>query len=298
MARDRSRKEPGRSTALVTYVLLGIWLVLISFGVVSAIGPEWLEGLSSRGIGVESKAAKNAGDTLLRQGEYDRAIALYQYALKVDPDYVGAMTNLANTYRLHGKPELGEALLRDALRERRGQQGVIAFNLAGLLEERGDREEALRYYRMAIDSSARQDRVFERIGTLLFDAGAYEEALEAFEKTLEIRTDPAASYRTMLRRSLAAFEDDSTNRAIIEEQLGRPWSIADLAPYDLGLILEAQHVDRDLARTHTCLGIVHGRIGNPAEAVEHLEKALEIVPGDRDARMHLKEQMRFLEGER
>jgi tetratricopeptide (TPR) repeat protein len=296
MMRDRSKRKPGRSTVVVTYVLLGIWLVLISFGVVSAMGPDWLEGLSSRGIGVESKAAKNAGDTLLRQGEHERAIALYQYALRVDPEYVGAMTNLANAYRLHGEPELGEALLRDALRERRGQQGVIAFNLAGLLEERGDREEALRYYRMAIDSSARQDLVFEKIGTLLFDEGAYDEALDAFEKTLEIRTDPATSYRTMLRRSLAAFEGDSTNLAVIEAQLGREWSAADLAPYDLELILEAQHVDDEIARTHTCLGIIHGRMGRAEKAVAHLEKALEIAPDDKHALTHLREQRRLLDG--
>jgi len=292
----RSATQPGRGKTVLTYILLGIWVVLISFGALSTLDPEWLQELSSRGIAVESRGAKEAGDTLLRQGQYGRAIALYEHALKIRPDYIGAMVNLAIAYRQLGAAERGERLLRDALREGRGERGVIAFNLAELLEKQGKTDEALRYYRQAIDSSVQQDRLHEKLGTVHFAAGAYKEALEAFEKSLQIRMDPVASYRNMLHRSLSAFEDDSTNLAIIEEQLDREWSAADLAPYDLEVILGSLHADREIARNHTCLGIVYSRMGEPARAVEHLEKALAITPDDRDAAENLREQKALLGG--
>ena len=287
--------RPSPKRTVITWALLIVWLVLISFGVVSALNPPWLAAISREGIEVEARTAKNAGDTLLRQRQYGRAIGLYRYALEIQPDYVGAMVNLAIAFGQVGEPERGEEILRRALQQGTGRTGVIAFNLAELLRRHGKTEEALTYYRQSLGSSVRQDRVYGRLGDLHLAAERYQDAREAFEMALGIQSDPAASYRKMLRRSLTSFEDDTVSLAVIEEQLGREWTAEDLEAYDLQVVLEAQKTDHEIARTHRCLGIVHGHLGDPVRAIEHLERALEIFPGDRDAANHLEMQRRLLE---
>lgn len=288
-------QQPGRGRTTFTWILLGIWLVLISFGAVSAINPPWLQEISSKGIDVEARGAKNAGDTLLRQRAYTRAIPLYQHALEIKPDYVGATVNLAIAYRQIGAVDKAEMLLRDKLKEGEGRQGVIAFNLAELLEKQGKREEAFRYYGQTIGSSVRQDRVLTKLGTLLFEAGEYQRSLDAFMTALDFQTDPAAAYAHMLRRSLSTFEDDAVNLPIIEEQLTRKLSAEELARYDLDIIERRQRADREIATTHTLIGAVHARLNDPRKAITHFESALRIAPENVDAANRLKKQQELLE---
>jgi tetratricopeptide (TPR) repeat protein len=215
------------------------------------------------------------------------AIAQYQRALEIKPQFVGARVNLAITYSRVGDDAGAERILKDALRAETTQKGVIYYNLGDLLEKQGRRGEAIQYYRSAFGHEFPPGVIYRRLGTLYLAAEQYEEAREAFEMALANQEDPTSPYKNMLRSSLAIFEDDTINLPIIKEQLARDIRAEDLTPYDLEIIHQMQQKSPEIAKTHDLLGLAYVRLGDADRAIEHFEKSLQILPGNRDVTKNL-----------
>ena len=288
-------KGLSRNQAIFTWVLLLLWLILMSFGIISTINPEWLKNLSYIGVKVESRDYKNYGDSFLNQRNYKQAIIQYKQALKIKPDYVGALINLAVAYIHLGDEKQAAQMLMNALQMQTSQKGVIYYNLGELLEKQEKWDEAIRYYEKAIGSEFEQGLIYRKLGTLYLAIGQYEKAKKAFEMTLADQLDPCTSYKNMLRKSIAVFENDTINLPIIKEQLARDIHPEDLASYDLEIIRLLQKSDPEIAKTHNHLGLIYARLGDVNKAIEHFQKSLQIWPGNLDARKNLQLLQRIQE---
>jgi tetratricopeptide (TPR) repeat protein len=276
--------SPSRGKTVLTWFLMLVWLVLISFGAISLTNPRWLQEWGHRGTQSESRAYKQYGDAFLHQGDYRRAIPQYQKALQITPQRVSVMINLAVAYMYAGFPQEADRLLKDASRLESNRKDLIDFNLGELMERQGKTEEAIRYYRKAIGSKVDQGLVYRKLGLLFLGAKRYQEALEAFEKTLTNQTDVDLSYMDMLRRSLDAYEDDTVTLPIIEAEFSRGVSTEDLAPYDLKIIRHLQQTDPEIAKTHNHIAYIQLQMKDYQSAASHYQRSLEIWPGNTDAR--------------
>ena len=277
------RWSPSHRQTVITWLLVLVWLVLISFGAVSLTNPLWLQKLGQQGVQAESRAYKQYGDSFLHQGDYNRAIAYYRKALEITPQRVNVMINLAVAYTYSGVPQEAERVLKAASRLENNRQDLISFNLGEVLERQGKTEEAIRCYKEAIGSKVDQGLVYRKLGLLYLGANRYDEALEAFEKTLTNQTDVNLSYMDMLNRSLDDYEDDTVTLPIIEAQFSRGVSITDLAPYDLKIIRYLQESDPEIAKTHNHLAYIHVQRKDYSSAARHYQRSLEIWPGNSDA---------------
>jgi tetratricopeptide (TPR) repeat protein len=280
-------RSPGRRA--LTWGLIILWVLLMCFAGISALDPPWLRELSALGTDVESRAAKNTADAYLREHRYPEAIKLYEHALAIQPGEVGVLVNLAVAYGLSGRAVDAERILMDALRSGTPRPGVVAYNLAELLYRQNRLDEAIQYYRQALDSSVRQDRVYSKLGDVYLASGQYAEARSAYETALAILRDVATPYRYMLRRSLTTYEEFPESMEAIRRDLERGVTVEDLARYDLKIISELQRSDRDIAGVHYQLALVHARQSEDAAALEHLQQALDIWPGYPDATRLLRE---------
>ncbi len=293
----RQRKELlSIKQTIFTWVLLLIWIILVSFAAISTLDPKWLQELARPGIKAESGSYKDYGDNLLRERNYRMAIVQYQYALEIKPDNMGALVNLAITYGQAGNIQRGVKILKDALQKDTGRRGTISYNLGELLEKQGNIVEANQYYEEALNSEVEQDLVCRKLGTLYLDSRQYEKARVAFEKTLAVQNDPAYLYQNMLTRSLTIYQDDTVNLPIIEELLARNISAEDLAPYDVEIIRQIQRNNPEIAKTHNHLGLIYSIQGDITRAIEHFQQSLQIWPGNIDAQRNLQVLQR-LQGE-
>jgi tetratricopeptide (TPR) repeat protein len=295
---DRGRRKPSpeadqrpsKREVLVTCSLILLWVVLMLFGVVSYLNPKWLQELSRPGIRVEARDYKDYGDDQLRRQEYWMAIAQYEQSLRIEPDQVGVLVNLAIAYSRAGNSGRGIEILKGALMKEGSRANKVAlyYNLGDLLARQGEMDEALEQYREALSFAVRQDRVYERIGSIHLAAKRYKEAREAFELVLAKQLDPCLSYRDMLQQSVDHYKDRAVHLAVIEEQLARDIRAEDLARYDLEVIRRMQQSDLEIARTHDRLAMVCAQLGDIPAAIEHLEKLLDIIPDDTTAKENLK----------
>ncbi len=284
---DRRSRQSDKRTAF-TWCLLVIWLILISFGVISILNPEWLQDLSRLGVESESRDYKNFGDNLLTDGNYRLALAQYQRALEIKPDYTDAMVNMAIAYGRAGDRTRAIDLLKRALQQEDGDKGVIYYTLAEMAEKQNKIDESIRYCQKALDSEPEDYMICRKLGTLYFAAKKYEKAREFFEISLASQTDLCLPYKKMLKVSLSDYKDNGTHLPIIERELAGEIGPENLAAYDLEIIRYFQQNDPEIAKTHNHLGVIYAIQGDFVKATQHFQNSLSIWPGNRDALKNLK----------
>lgn len=309
----QQEETPSRYQTVFTWVLVAVWVVLMSLGVATILQPKWLQDLGSAGRRVESGTLANFGDRLLGEGKYLHAIAQYQRSLEIQPDQVRVQAHLAIAWINAGEVQKGEQMLRDALEKAPSKplQGIICYNLGMGCERRGQTEEAISYFRQAQRLYAEQDRVCRKLGSSYLElakrrvkesrnlvgqeleearrlAGRdLEQARLAFEEALASQLDLRLSYKKMLHQALDSFTEQPEHLAIIEEQLTRGISVEDLARYDLQIIRQLQQSDSEVAKTHNHLGSIYGQLSRFTKVREHFEESLRIWPGNADATRNL-----------
>ncbi len=280
--------KPGRLKTALPLFLAFVWLALIIFAIIAAIEPPWLREMSRFGRTDESRALKDYGDNFLRQKDYRMAIAHYQKALEIKPDFVAALGNLAIAYNLSGHGDQGIKLLQDALKMGSNRQGTINMNIAEILVGQGRKEEAIEYFARAIGSEVPQEMVHRKIGILYFDTGQYENARRAFEKALEIQNDPVTPYVDMLRINRVLYANEPEHLAAIERLLQNDIDRGDLGAYDLATIEHVNQGDPDIAKIYNFLGAIDLAQGDTLRARGRFEQALKVWPDNAEAAKSLR----------
>lgn len=131
------------------------------------------------------EALAQRGDFLAARRLYKPAEKAYRDALKSDPQYVPALLNLADLYRVLARDGEARTVLRAAIREAPGQ--AAAHHALGLLESRaGNRELALRHLARAgeLETGGIRYRYVHAIA--LHDSGNPTAAIDALEALLRI----------------------------------------------------------------------------------------------------------------
>jgi len=301
--RKHQRRRPSvtlsRSQVILTWSLLLIWTLLMSFGVVSHLDPQWLQELSRPGRDVEALDYKGFGDNALREGKYGLAIANYQRSLEILPDQVPVLTNLAVAYRKAGDFASGARLLTEALRSETSPslKAVIACNLGELREEQGQLDQAVQHYQEALGCNVEQHRIYHRLAMLYIKTEEFDKARAAFEMVLEKRLDPALEYQQMLQHAADIYADNPTHLPIIEEQLARGVDAEDLRYYDLEIVRSVQQHDPAIASIHDFLGMVCVRVRDLDAAIDHFRQSLQIYPDNPHTVKRLQELQQMKRGQ-
>jgi len=281
--------SPGQ--VALTWLLLVVWAGLMTFGVISLIQPPWLRELGRPGRAAEAENYKHYGDTLAREGKLQLAIAQYEYSLKIDPDQPAVRLNLAVACMQLGQAywPRAEQLLAQTLEADPwpGLKAAVHYNFGELRERQGRHDEALRHYEQALETAVEKDRVYRKLAALHLLAGRYQAARAALTSAIEIRLDPTRPYLKMLQATIDDSQKDAAVLTAVTDLLARGATPEQLAPYDLEVIRQTQQSDPDLSVLYDNLGAVCAQLQDYAAAREYFARALEIFPGNRDARKNL-----------
>ncbi len=178
-------------------------------------------------------------------GQRLEAIVAYERAAQLDPEYVYIRTRLvrlgleeeefeiagraaselleidpsqAEYHFLHGlvaarnrQYDAAEASYREAIRVREGEYAEAWYNLGILHRETGALEEAMVAYDRALQLRSDYEAAWNNLGLVYFDLEAYEEAEIAFHSAIELRDDYAAAWSNLGR--LYSTLDDYTPAA-------------------------------------------------------------------------------------
>jgi tetratricopeptide (TPR) repeat protein len=243
------------------------------------------------------------GFDLAKLGRLPEAVASYQQALRLRPDYAVAHLNLAralvglerypeaidqyqDAVRLNfggadAEAELGEALIhegrdeeavahfREALRlERNSAPEFNNLAYALLLSRRAD--ESIAAYREAVRLDSRYVVAWVGLGYALISANRPAEAIPACAEAVRLQPGMADAQNTL---------------GIAYARSGRPSEA-------IGCFEKALHIDAGKADVHNNLGNALAATGRSSEAITHYREAIRLDPNYAPAHRNLGEELR------
>jgi tetratricopeptide (TPR) repeat protein len=127
----------------------------------------------------------NLGLALVQEGRLDEAIAPYQKALEIEPDYAGAHNNLGGVFLQKGLMDEAMAQFQKAL-EINPNYVKARNNLGIALARKGRVDEAIRQYQEALKIDPNDADTQVSLGAALAQKGQLDEAMAHYQKALEI----------------------------------------------------------------------------------------------------------------
>ena len=187
--------------------------------------------------------------------EYTKAIASYDKALEIKPDYHAAWKNRGNALYKLGRLEDAIASYDKGL-EIKPDSCEAWNNRRYALRNLGRWEEAIASFDKALEFKPDSYEAWNNRGTILGNLGRWEEAIASYDKALEIKPDFHAAWY---------------NRGYALRNLGR-WEEA-ISSFD-----KALEIKPDFHAAWYNRGYALRNLGRWEEAIASFDKALEIKP--------------------
>ncbi|UCD82315.1 MAG: tetratricopeptide repeat protein [Desulfobacterales bacterium] len=155
--------------------------------------PQFLPGPAGKTQPADARAYFQKGDQMARSGHYAEAIANYQKALQLKPDFVEACFKLAGAYQDLKNYE--EAIVYYLQAVRLKPDFFEACYNAGLAYQAlGKSEEAIAWYERTLHLKPDVAEAFNNLGQVLRETGKSDRAQVCFLEAIRLKPDFAESY--------------------------------------------------------------------------------------------------------
>jgi len=243
-------------------------------------------------------ACNNLGEILLKKGQVVEAIAHFNKAIEIKPNYANAHSNLGNA--LLQKGQVDEAIIQ--FQKALAIQPDFAEahnNLGDALFQKGQVDEAIIQFQKALAIQPDFAEANNNLGTALFQKRQLDESIVYFRKALAIQPDYAEAHNNL---GNALLQKGQTDEAILHYKIAisikpdyfNAHNNLGKALLDKGLVDEAiiqfqkaLVIKPDNAEVHNNLGAALCQKGQVDEAIVCFQKALVIQPDFADAHCNL-----------
>jgi tetratricopeptide (TPR) repeat protein len=252
-------RKPGMKSRLPVAIPVGALLVVLGASTSKQcrkyLSPETFWKATLEANSGSWSAHNGLGNVLFERGQADEAIAHFQKAVELKPDFSTAHYNLAGVLREKGRVDDAMAQFERAV-EIQPDYSSAHFYLGEILRDKGRVQEAIAHFEKALEHHPDYAAAHESLGLLLLRTGQVDRALVHFRKLVEIQPGDAV---------------DQNNLARVLWQKGRVGEA--IAHYERAL-----QIRPDYALAHQSLGGLLEQEGRAREAVAHYQRALEIEP--------------------
>ena len=146
-------------------------------------------------------------------GRLEQAVANYEKALAIKPDYAEAYNNMGSALKDKGESDAAIESYKKALKIK-PDYAEAYNNMGNALLDKGDPEAAIESYKMAIKIKPDHADAYNNMGAALKDKEESGAAIESYKKALEIKPDYAGPKH--LIAALTGSTTDSAPRAYVE----------------------------------------------------------------------------------
>lgn len=240
----------------------------------------------------------NLGDTYVRQGRLEEAVATFSHVTRIKPDDFDAYNDLGGALLQLGRnAEALVALERAAAFAPR--RAAILNNLGTAQRRMGRNAEARESFRRALAADPAHAEAHNSLGVELAEAGDAAGAIRHFEDSLRHNPRSVAALNNLghaLRGAGRHAEAAVRHREALRLRpdfpdalagLGLALTLADQAAEGLPLVRRAAGLAPDDPAARRLAGRALAAAGQAAEAVTHFARVAELEPDSADARLNL-----------
>ena len=193
LAEPEVHVKAGWRTSGIVRMALVCFILAVSFGI-SAFGVRAILGDLS-----EARKHYNAGVALGIEGRLEEAIAEYDEAIRLNPQYTLAYNARGAAYNDSGQPEKAIPDFDEAIRL--NPQHVSAYNNRGIAYDRlGQYPRAIQNYDEALRLNPESALAYNNRGNAYRHMGQYQQSIENYDEALRLNPESANTYAA---RSLA-----------------------------------------------------------------------------------------------
>ena len=190
--------EPPQRRVLLA--CLAIWVVWGAWRLITRV-QDWQQPLALYRNSLEAtprsaSLQENLGVVLRDSGDQDGALAAFQKAVQLKPDYAGAITAIADIYAGQGKPQLALAEYTRSLSFAPNDPKTI-LNYAAALQQTGDTSQAEVQYRRVMKLLPHDSAAYADMESLYIEEGRLDEAIAMYKQAIAINPNDANAYFDM-----------------------------------------------------------------------------------------------------
>jgi protein O-mannosyl-transferase len=200
---------------------------------------------------------ENLGNISFGRGQVDEAMADFQKALSIRPDYAEGHNDLGLALSRKGLPDEAIAHFQKAVELRPGLWEAY-INLGNALAQRGQSEEAIAQYRFALRLQPANGKIHANLGQALLQQGRLHDAKASLQQALELLPNYAPAHDTL---GLVLLQDGQMDEAIVQ-------------------FSKAIELDPTSPESRRHLADAFLRAGNPGRAASEFSEALRAEPAD------------------
>jgi tetratricopeptide (TPR) repeat protein len=209
-------------------------------------------------------AHNNLGNALSQKGLVDEAMAEYQKASEIAPNFDLAHNNLGMVLSQKGRVDEAIVQYQKAL-EINPNYAETHNNLGKALLQKGRLDEAITQFQKALESNPYFAVAYSNLGNTLLQTGRVDEAMAQLQMALKINPDSAAARNNL---GNALLQKGRVDEAMAQYQ-------------------KASEINPNLAEAHNGLGFALLQKGRANEAMAQFQEALRLKPDYVDAQNNL-----------
>lgn len=266
-----------RVRAVITWVLLLIWLSLMGLGTANLMGAEWLVTLGGDNKKQELLNMIQNGYNYLEEGNYRQAKSLFTRALDVQPDAAEAFLGLGETYLQLGNNQAAVKMFLKALEYGTMYPEEAYFLMGNVYEMKNKLVEALEYYLQAELTALEKSAILFSIGSVYMKQKRFKDAVIALRRALYEWGDMRAQIVAVLKVSRRKYRDDHQVLQAIDRKLQ-----TGIPDTELGLYAQDVFIEHREASSNTvgiCSLLLRALVAQERyeEGIQLLEKRLCVV---------------------
>ena len=209
-------------------------------------------------------ADNNLGSALLQKGKLDEAIIYFQKTLTITPDSAEAHINLGNALLQKGNADEAITQFQKVLQLKPGfAEAHISLGMA--LFQKGQVDEAITQYRQALQIKPDYAGASYNLGNALLQKGEADEAMACFQKALQITPDNVNAH--------IGFGNALLQKGQVDDAITQFQAALQLTP--------------DNEQAHNNLGNALLQKGRENEAITQFQAALQLTPDNEQAHNNL-----------
>lgn len=271
----------------LTYLLITVWLVLMSIGVVTLIDPDWLNFLSSQEREDNVLGLNESGRSYLEDGFYAVSARQFKLALDMDSTSADSKLGLGEAYLNLNMRDSAIVYLRECLEGEPLLPHRAHLALGNIYEASGYLDSAKVHYLAAAKTATEPTGSYYFLGRMFLNLQMPDSA----EKYLRLAWKNQGSMRTQYIGALRFGESFHRERpeeiAVIESTLENGVSNEDLSRYDKWSFQVSRLYSREAAAVQHLLGLSLIFQDKREEGLSFLRNAAHILPEDTQIRRDL-----------